>query len=133
MVNMENGDDLISISEAARVAGTSRNGIYVGIKRGELTPVPVQPKLSRAQVEEWAQRLARRRALIALGVLSDKSPLVDAPTADDYDVPCPACDRLATVKPPQDEGEQTAFRAWSVGDAADYPAACGWCGWRSTT
>jgi hypothetical protein len=84
-------------------------------------------------VEEWAQRLARRRALIALGVLSDKSPLVDAPTADDYDVPCPACDRLATVKPPQDEGEQTAFRAWSVGDAADYPAACGWCGWRSTT
>lgn len=84
-------------------------------------------------VEDWAQRLARRRAFIALGVLSDKAALVDAPTADDYDAPCPACDRLATVRPPQDEAEQAAFRAWSMGDADDYPAACGWCGWRTNT
>lgn len=83
-------------------------------------------------VEDWAQRLARRRALVALGALSDKSALVDAPTADDYDAPCPACDRLATVRPPQGEVEQAAFRAWSMGDPADYPVACGWCGWRST-
>ncbi len=83
-------------------------------------------------VEEWAQRLARRRALIALGVLSDKAALVDAPTADDYDVPCPECGQVATARPPQDDDERAAYRSWSTGvdGADDYPAACGWCGWR---
>lgn len=56
MFDMENGDDLISISEAARIAGTSRNGIYLGIKREELTPIPSRVMLSRKQVEAWAQR-----------------------------------------------------------------------------
>lgn len=81
-------------------------------------------------VEDWAQRLARRRALIALGVLSDKAALVDAPTADDYDVPCPECGQVATARPPQDKAERAAFRAWSMGEADAYPAACGWCGWK---
>ena len=53
---MENSDDIISISEAARIAGTSRHGIYLGIDRKELTPIPSRPKLSRRQVMEWAKR-----------------------------------------------------------------------------
>lgn len=54
---MENSDDIISISEAARLAGTSRHGIYLGIEREELTPVPTRPMLSRQQVIAWAQRV----------------------------------------------------------------------------
>jgi len=70
-------------------------------------------------VEEWAQRLARRRARIRLGLASDKTPLADAPADDSYDLVCPACGRLAVQEP------------WTTVEEADaYPAACGWCGWK---
>ncbi len=51
---------------------------------------------------------------------------------DDYDVPCPECGQVATARPPQDDDERAAYRSWSTGvdGADDYPAACGWCGWR---
>jgi hypothetical protein len=26
--------------------------------------------------------------------------------------------------------ERAAYRAWSMGEADAYPAACGWCGWK---
>ena len=73
-------------------------------------------------VEEWSDRLARRRARIRLGLASDKTPLADAPADDSYDLVCPACGRLAVQEP------------WTTGEeveADNWPAACGWCDWRA--
>lgn len=70
-------------------------------------------------VEEWSDRLARRRARIRLGLMSETSALVAAPGDDGYDLVCPACGRLAVQRPwtSAKEGER------------DLPAACGWCDW----
>lgn len=50
-------------------------------------------------VDEWAVRMARRRILVAWGVLSEKSPLADAPVKDGLDTTCPICGAFALRHP----------------------------------
>lgn len=85
-------------------------------------PQPARGVYEADAVEAWADRLARRRARIRLGLTSDKSPLVDAPTDDSFDLVCPACGRLAVQKP---------WTRVEEAEADDWPAACGWCQWRN--
>lgn len=72
-------------------------------------------------VEEWSDRLARRRARVRLGLTSETSALTAAPTDDSYDLVCPSCGRLAVQKP---------WTTVEEAEADDWPAACGWCGWK---
>lgn len=82
------------------------------------------------QVEDWAQRLARRRAWIALDCLGEKARLADAPATDMYDVPCPECESTATLKRPDTEEEREAWIEYHAERLTTWPAACGWCEWR---
>jgi len=84
-----------------------------------------------ADVVEWADRLARRRASIRLGLLPAKTPLVEAPRFDEYDLDCPQCGGLALWKPPQTEEDWSAWAALHEDDSIEYPAACSRCEWRS--
>lgn len=81
-------------------------------------------------VERWADRLARRRALIRLGVLHEKVSLIEAPQYDEYDFPCPECNGLATWKPPQTDEEWKAWQKLHEDESMEYPAACSRCEWK---
>lgn len=85
-------------------------------------PQPARGVYEADAVEDWSDRLARRRAYIRLGLKGDKSALADAPSDDSYDLVCPSCGRLAVQKPWTHVEEV---------EAADWPSACGWCGWRN--
>lgn len=82
------------------------------------------------EVEAWAERLARRRALIRLGALHRTAPLLEAPAFDEYDFPCPACGGLAMWKPPQNEEDWSAWAMLHEDDSIEYPAACSRCNCR---
>lgn len=84
-------------------------------------PQPARGVYDADAVEDWSDRLARRRARIRLGLMGETSALADAPTDDSYDFPCPACGRLAVQKP---------WTRIEEAEAAEWPAACGWCDWR---
>jgi len=84
-------------------------------------------------VEQIAQALARRRALIRMGVLPSNYPLVKAAEelalADDLDVQCPQCGLMATLRPANTAELMARFKHWLENKEVKYPAACGWCGW----
>ncbi len=82
-------------------------------------------------VREWADRLARRRALIRLGRLHRTAPLMEAPAYDEYDLDCPVCGGLAVWLPPQTDEEWSAWAALHEDETSDYPAACSNCDWSS--
>lgn len=85
-------------------------------------PQPARGVYDADAVDEWSDRLARRRARVRLGVTADKAPLAAAPADDSYDLLCPACGKLAQHQP--------WTRAEEI-ESADWPAACGWCDWRA--
>lgn len=81
-------------------------------------------------VENWRVRLLRRKALIRLGVLSEKAPLLETPAYDEYDFPCPECSGLAVWKPPQSKEEWSTWHALHEDESTHYPAACSQCDWK---
>ena len=52
------GENLIGVTKAAEIAGTTRATIYAAIRRGELKPVPKIPVvlLVQSDVEQFAKR-----------------------------------------------------------------------------
>lgn len=80
-------------------------------------------------VEELAQLLAIRRALIALKVLPPNHPLQDLDRLVVYEgfevEPCPACGGSVILRPPRTREEIKGYFS-----RAPWPAACGWCGWQ---
>ncbi len=85
--------------------------------------------------EQVAMALARRRALIALGVLPKNYPLAKAAEeltlGDDLDISCPRCGLMATLRPADTPDLMRRFVRWLEDREGleTYPAACGWCGW----
>ena len=94
-------------------------------------------KWDAAVVDEVAAALARRRALVQMGVLPKNYPLVKAveefstALASDLDIQCPQCGLMATLRPANTPEMMGRFIQWLEAETPDvsYPAACGWCGW----
>lgn len=109
--------------DVLELLGIENQSVFSRSGLAELLCQPARGMYDAEQVEAWAERLARRRAWIALGVLSSKSALLDAPDDDSYDFACPRCGALACHKPPADAAE---MEAWVGG--VEWPAACSKCG-----
>ena len=122
-----------TLEEALRLLQVSRSAFW---RSGLGKVIPhTRGRWDAVAVEQIAMALARRRALIALGVLPKNYPLAKAAEElaldDDLDIACPQCGLMATLRPADTPELMRRFVRWLEDQEGKerYPAACGWCGW----
>lgn len=89
----------MNISEVISLLGRSRNmlsqsGILAELAKTATFPFGEgRPLYNTEDVHDWWYRLRRRDAMVAMGYISAKAPLMDALkySSSDFDVECPNC------------------------------------------